>query len=90
MTTNMKPADELLSVRQKIKALEAREAELKAGLQSGAMDLAGDFAVATVTVSKRKTFNRKAAEVELGSLARFETEGEVTTIRVVELERPVA
>ena len=90
MTTNMKPADELLSVRQKIKALEAREAELKAGLQSGEMDLAGDFAIATVTVSKRKTFNRKAAEVELGSLARFETEGEVTTIRVVELERPVA
>ena len=88
MTTNMKPADELLSVRQKIKALEEREAELKAGIKSGEMDLSGDFAIATITNSKRKTFSRKAAEAELGSLARFEVETEVSNVRVAELDRP--
>lgn len=86
MSVNMKPADELLSVRQKIKELQDREAELRRGFMSGELNTSGDFAVVLVTKRKAKRFDRKAAEVELGDLSRFETETESTVIRCEELQ----
>lgn len=85
MTTNLKPADELLSIRQKIKALEAREAEIKAAMIAGTAELSGDFAIAKLSSRKTTRFDRKAAEAELGSLARFEVSGESVTLTVDEL-----
>ena len=82
MTTNMKPADELKTIRDQIKALQAREAELRDGLIAGEMDLVGNFAIASVTRQTRKTLDRKAAEAELGSLAKFEKPTEVTVVKV--------
>lgn len=90
MTTNLKPADELLSVRQKIKELQGREAELKAGFKSGELDASGDFAMVLVTKRTAKRFDRKAAETELGDLSRFEAETESTVIRCEELQNPDA
>lgn len=88
MTTNMKPADELLSVRQKIKALQEREAELKAGMQSGDLSLDGDFALARLMKRNTTRFDRKAAEEELGSLKRFEVKSETVALVVEELHQP--
>lgn len=86
MTTNMKPADELLSIRQKIKALQAREAEIKELMVSGDADLFGDFAIAKISTRKTTRFDRKAAEAELGTLERFDVKGEAVTLTVEELE----
>jgi hypothetical protein len=88
--TNLKPADELWSVRQKIKELKAREDELRDGILGGALDTHGDFAIATITKRNQKRFDRKAAETELGSLSRFDSQTEITMIRVEELSNPDA
>lgn len=88
--TNLKPADELLSVRQKIKELQDREAELKAGFKSGELDASGDFAMVLISKRPAKRFDRKAAEKELGDLSRFETVTESTVIRCEALETPDA
>jgi hypothetical protein len=85
MTTNMKPADELFSIRQKIKDLQSREAEIKAGMKSGDLDLGGDFAACRFVKRKSKRFDRKAAEEELGSLSRFEVQTETVALMVDEL-----
>lgn len=90
MTTNLKPADELLSVRQKIKEFQEREKELRDGIVSGDFDTHGDFAAVLITKRKAKRFDRKAAEKELGSLSRFEVETESTVVRVEELQNPDA
>lgn len=90
MTTNLKPADELLSVRQKIKELQDREKELRNGIISGDFDTHGDFAAVLITKRKAKRFDRKAAETELGSLSRFDVEAESTVVRVEELQNPDA
>lgn len=86
MSTNLKPADELLSVRQKIKELETREKELKEGFQSGALDPRGDFAFVAVSTRKQSRFDRKAAEAELGDLSRFCAASEATYVTVNELQ----
>ena len=88
--TNMKPADELLSIRQKIKSLQSREAELKAALVAGTADAAGDFAVAYVVTRATSRFDRKSAEAELGSLARFDVKSESTVLMVDALEAVTA
>lgn len=88
--SNMKPADELLMVRQKIKEMQEREKALKEGIASGEFETSGDFAVASITKRKTKRFDRKAAEAEIGSLSRFDVESESTVIRVEELENPDA
>jgi len=89
MTTNLKPADELLSVRRRIKELQERENELKAGMQSGKMELSGDFAVAHFVKRGSTRFDRKAAEAELGSLARFDVKSETVALMVSELAQVV-
>lgn len=86
--TNLKPADELLSIRQRVKVLQAREADIKAGMQDGSLALDGDFAIASFVNRKSKRFDRKAAEAELGSLARFDVEGETVALMVNELVQP--
>ena len=88
MTTNMKPADELLMIRQKVKELQDRESEIKAGMIDGSLSVAGDFAIASIVRRKSKRFDRKAAEAELGSLARFEVENETVALLINELVRP--
>lgn len=85
---NMKPADELLSIRQRIKELQDREAELKDGFRSGEYDCGGDFAVVVVAKRKAKRFDRKAAEAELGSLERFDVVTEQVVIKCEELAIP--
>lgn len=86
MITNLKPADELLSIRQRIKALQAREDEIKAAMISGEMEMNGDFAVAHFVIRRTSRFDRKAAEAEMGSLARFDVKSETTALMVSELE----
>jgi hypothetical protein len=85
MTTNLKPADELLTIRRKIKELQERESELKDGMLSGEIDMGGDFAVARLVKRASTRFDRKAAEKELGSLSRFEVKGETIALLVDEL-----
>lgn len=87
--TNLKPADELLEVRQKIKALQAREAEIKDMLMEDGADLSGEFAVAFLTKRATSRFDRKAAEAELGELSRFDVKGETVALIVKELARVV-
>ena len=88
--TNLKPADELWSIRQKVKELKAREDELRDGILAGELDTHGDFAIAMITKRNQKRFDRKAAETELGSLSRFDSQAEITMIRVEELSNPDA
>lgn len=85
MTTNLKPADELLSVRQRIKELQAREAEIKDGMASGEMTMAGDYAIARFVKRATSRFDRKAAEAKFGSLAEFDVKGETVALIVDEL-----
>jgi hypothetical protein len=83
--SNMKPADELLTVRRRIKELQGREEELKEGFKTGALNRSGDFAIVSVTKRKSKRFDRKAAEAELGSLKKYDVDGEAVVVNVEEL-----
>ena len=87
MTTNLKPADELLTLRQRIKALQAREDEIKAGMKSGELEMNGDFALAHFVKRNTSRFDRKAAEAELGDLSRFDVKSETVALIVSELEQ---
>lgn len=88
MTTNMKPADELLTIRRKIKDLQSREKEIADAIKSGTMSADGDFAIARLSARSTTRFDRKAAEAELGSLDRFEVKGETVALLVDELLVP--
>lgn len=87
---NTKPADEMLFVRERIKELQAREAELKDGFKSGELEPDGDYALVLLTKHKSKRFDRKAAEIELGDLSRFDVQGESIVLRIEELSNPDA
>lgn len=84
MTTNLKPADELKSVRDRIKELQEREKALRDGFVSGELDTVGNLAIASVTKQASRRFDRKAAEAELGDLSRFDVAGEMIVVRVVD------
>ncbi len=86
MKTNLKPADELLTVRNKIKDLKKREDEIKAGMVAGDLDLSGDYAIAKLITASSSRFDRKAAEKELGSLDRFVKKTETKKLMVEELD----
>lgn len=88
--TNLRPADELLSVRQRIKEMQAREKVLKEGLITGGFEPVGHFALVSIIKRKGKRFDRKAAEAELGSLARFDVVTETTVVLTEALENPDA
>lgn len=85
MTTNMKPADELLTIRKRIKELQAREKEISDGIKSGDLEDAGDFAVARLVKRSTTRFDKKAAEAELGDLSRFNVTSETVALLVDEL-----
>ena len=85
MSTNMKPADELLTIRRKIKELQEREKQIADGIKSGDLSPDGDFAIACLSARSTTRFDRKAAEAELGSLERFEVKGETVALLVDEL-----
>lgn len=88
-TSNLKPADEILTLRTRIKELQTREKELSEGIKSGDLSESGDFAVCHLVKRKTKRFDRKAAEAELGDLSRFDVEGETVALMVHELAEPV-
>jgi len=83
--SNLKPADELLTIRERIKNLQAREKELKAGMMAGDLSLDGDFAIARLSKRKSTRFDKKAAEEELGDLSRFNKQSETTALLIEEL-----
>jgi len=89
MTSNMKPADELLTVRKRIKELQAREKEIADGIKAGDLEDAGDFAIARVVKRSTTRFDKKAAEAELGDLSRFNVKGETVALLVDELVQEV-
>jgi hypothetical protein len=89
MPTNMKPADELLTIRKRIKELQAREKEISDGIKSGDLEDAGDFAIARLSTRKTTRFDKKAAEAELGDLSRFNVTGETVALLVEELAQEV-
>lgn len=86
MTTNLKPADELLEIREKIKDLRKREDYIKDAMLSGALEMEGDFAIAEFKRQTRRTFDRKEAEKELGTLVRFEKASTFLRLHVTHLE----
>lgn len=89
MTPNLKPADELLSLRQRIKEMQAREAEIREGMLAGELELHGDFAIVEIKERKTSRFDKKAAEAELGDLSRFEVKGKQFVLNVSELEEVI-
>lgn len=89
MTANLKPADELLSLRQRIKELQAREAEIREGMLAGELELHGDFAIVEIKERNTSRFDKKAAEAELGDLSRFEVKGKQFVLNVSELEEVI-
>lgn len=90
MSTNLKPADELFSIRSRIKELQAREKELSDGIKAGELEQYGEFTIAFVKDQKTRRFNRKAAEAELGDLSRFDTVGASKVLRLEALPNPDA
>ena len=88
--TNMKPADEFLQIKQKIKELKAREAELRDGFLAGDLDVSGDFSAIRLTQRKAKKFDRKSAELRVGDLSRFDLITTSNVVIVEELQNPDA
>lgn len=87
--TNLKLADELFTIRQEIKRLQAREGEIKDALSQPGADLSGHFALAHFVKRGSSRFDRKAAEKELGPLDRFDVKGETVALMVSELAQVV-
>ena len=86
MISNLKPADELLHIREQIKTLQVRESDLKDGFKKGNLDKHGDYAIVLVQKRKSKKFNRKAAEAVVGDLTRFDEVSESIVVRCDALE----
>lgn len=86
MSSNLPPADEILQIREQIKALKTREAELKALIVSGEASKEGNFVRARLITRKSKRFDRQAAETELGDLTRFLVETEATILKLETIE----
>ena len=82
MLSNLAPADEIQRIREQVKALKAREAELKALIVSGEVGKEGQFFRAKLITRKSKRFDRRAAEAEFGDLDRFLVETETTMLRL--------
>jgi len=73
-------------IREQVKALKARKAELKAMIVSGEASKEVQFVRAQHITRKSKRFNRQAAEAELGSLDRFLVETEATILKLEIIE----
>jgi len=86
MSSNLHPADEIQKIRERVKELKTREAELKAMIITGEASKEGQFVRAQLITRKSKRFNRQAAETELGSLDRFLVETEATILKLEIIE----
>jgi len=84
MHSNRHPADALADVREQIKALETREAELRAILLDGSCGLAGDEYIACVKLVPSTRLNPDALRRHFGAaaLAPFTIKTEVTHVRL--------
>ena len=67
--TNRKPADELGEIRDRIKALEVREAELRRMMLSGECSLTGDDYKITIKKSKIEKLDMARFKKEIGMQA---------------------
>lgn len=85
---NMKPADELLTVRQRLRELKDREEVLREVLLGDPAARIGDFALVRVSQRATSRLDRKAAEKALGSLSRFDVKGSCDVLLVDEIIRP--
>jgi len=86
MLPNLAPVDEIQKIREQIKTLKAREAELKSLIVSGEASKEGHFVRARLIARKSKRFDRQAAEAELGDLTRFLVETEATILKLEPIE----
>jgi hypothetical protein len=86
MLSNLAPVDEVQKIREQIKELKAREAELKALIVSGEASKDGQIMRARLITRKSKRFDRQAAEAELGDLTRFLVETEATILKLEPIE----
>jgi hypothetical protein len=83
MITNIHPADELHDIRTRIKALEEREAKLRAKLLTGECSLVGDSYVAKLIELDQQRLDLAAARKALGKmLASFTTTRRVRQVRL--------
>ena len=89
MKTNLKPADELFQLRATIRLLRKREAELKEMMKADVKAMKGEFVFCHWRQNNRKTFNRKQAEAELGSLSRFDYRKEMMQLCVMPYRLPL-
>jgi len=81
---NRKPADDLADVRSEIRALKEKEDYLRRKILSGDFDTAGDEYTVVLKTASQVTFNRKAAEEELGdALDKFKSKKEITRLTLV-------
>jgi hypothetical protein len=89
MNTNTHPADELYDVRAQIKALEDREAELRAKLLSGECGLDGGAYIAWIVEQEQARFDGTAARQALGDdvLAPFTITRRVRQVRLAARHR---
>lgn len=76
---NTSPADELLSVRERIKELQVREKDLKATLIADPDARMGRYAVASVVESERVSIDTKRLKEEYPDLADSYSKSTVTT-----------
>jgi len=84
---NIHPADELSAVREEIKILEKREAELRDWLLAApSASLRGDTYTANITPGVRETLDRKALTEAYGAaaIAPFVKSTPFKTVKLVE------
>jgi hypothetical protein len=84
MSTNRHPVDELHDIRAEIRALEEREAQLRAKLLAGECGLVGDSFIAQISMQTKFRFNLRAARRMLVAsvLAPFTTPRQVQVVRL--------
>lgn len=71
MGTNIHPADELSLVREELRRLKAREAELRAGFLTGDLPRVGSIAQVGLKVQRRRVLQRNALPPSIQNDARY-------------------
>ena len=81
---NIHPVDELAGIREEIKQLQEREAEIRAGLLEFDADLQGRQYAAAILVTKRETLDKEALIADLGRdrIAKYLKTSEVRQVRL--------
>jgi hypothetical protein len=86
MLSNLHPADEIQKIREQVKELKAREAELKAQIVSGKASKEGQFVRAQLFTQVTRRFDRQAAEAEFGNVDRFFVETKALVLKLEEID----